>query len=369
MSKRITVLALFYVVMTLIICPFCLSFAQEEKPVLSNVDFSGLEKFLELTALLERDIEPTQEQWDDMFSTPGYEVLIRREFRTRDFFIDRLRLAFMPSKKDQLESRLEEEEGRIAQFLLHFVRAKNERQIIVDYLKELKNMSFIQASIAEARKFLPEFELDSYPPVSFVVFGPDARGYVPVVLDILYTLDQGDRLVSFVAHEFHHYYRDRFFDFGQDQQTLWVINQIQAEGIADQVNVGKWFHSKELYAEEAQKNRYEPYLDWYEKSPEIIREMDRLFSAMYDSPQLKGKLGIQLQELVPQSGHPTGFFMANLIMDQLGKDVLIESVKNPFAFFVLYKEAADKKGRSVPSFSEKSIDFIRSLEKRYFFKR
>jgi hypothetical protein len=369
MSKRVTILALLYVMMTLIICPVLISSVQEVKPVLSNVDFSGVEKFLELTALLEKDIEPTAEQWDDMFSTPGYEVLIRREFKTEDFFEERIRLAFMPSKKVQLESRLEEEEGWVAQFLKHFVRAKNERQIIADALKELKKMSFIQASIDEARKFLPEFELDTYPPVSFVVFGPDARGYVPVVLDIFYTLDQGDWLISFVAHEFHHYYRDRFFDFGQDQQILWVINQIQAEGIADQVNVGKWFHNKELYAEEAQKNRNKPYLDWYEKSPEIIWEMDRLFSAMFDSPELKGKLGAQLQELVPQSGHPTGFFMANLILEQLGKEALIETVKNPFAFFWIYKEAADKKGASAPTFSKKSIDFIRLLEKRYFFSR
>ena len=57
--------------------------------------------------------------------------------------------------------------------------------------------------------------------------------------------------------------------------------------------------------------------------------------------------------------------MANLIIEQLGKDVLVEDVKNPFAFFRHYKEAADKKKGDAPTFSQKSIEFILSLERRY----
>jgi ubiquinone/menaquinone biosynthesis C-methylase UbiE len=68
-----------------------------------NADFSGVERFLALTAILERDQEPSIEQWDRLFSTPGYAVLLKREFR-RDFFAGRFRLAFMPSKKTELEA-------------------------------------------------------------------------------------------------------------------------------------------------------------------------------------------------------------------------------------------------------------------------
>ena len=66
-----------------------------------NIDFSGVEKFLELTALLEKDQQPTQQQWDDMFDTPGYRILILREFN-KNFLIERIKLAFMPSKKKAL---------------------------------------------------------------------------------------------------------------------------------------------------------------------------------------------------------------------------------------------------------------------------
>ncbi|MFC2161965.1 DUF5700 domain-containing putative Zn-dependent protease, partial [Acidobacteriota bacterium] len=336
-----------------------------EKTLTVNVDFSGVEMFLELTALLEKDKEPTREQWNALFATPGYAVLIRREFQNQDFFIDRFKLAFMPSLQKELETQLQEESGFRAQFLPHYVRARKERRIIEDAVKELKNLSFVQTAVEEARKYLPDFELESYPPVSFVIFGPDARGYVPVVLDIFYTLERKEFLKTFVAHEFHHYYRSFFYDFGQDQQILWVINQIQGEGIADQINVGEWFHDKTLYAEFSQNGRNKAYLEWYAKSPEIIREMDRLFSAMYDFPEKKGTLGAELQDIIPLSGHPTGFYMANLIIEQLGKNVLIEDVKNPFAFFRHYQDAAVKKGGDTPSLSEKSIQFILSLEKRY----
>ena len=57
--------------------------------------------------------------------------------------------------------------------------------------------------------------------------------------------------------------------------------------------------------------------------------------------------------------------MANLIIEQLGKETLVEDIGNPFAFFRLYKKAADKKGGNTPTFSDKAIDFIQSLEKRY----
>ena len=336
--------------------------AKDEKPQGVPIDFSGVEKFLELTALLEKDQEPTQEQWDDLFATPGYKILILREFN-KDFFIERFKLAFMPSKKAALQAKMGEEKGFWAQFLPHYVRAKNQRKLIKEQVAKLKSLDFMKAAVEETREYLPELPTKEYPPLSFVIFAPDARGYMPVVMDVLYAYDQRDFFISFIAHEFHHYYRNQYFPYAQDQTFIWVIDQIQGEGIADQINKGKWFHDKNLYPEYAEKNSR--YLDWYAKSPEIIREMDHLLAAAHDQPEKKMEYGQQLQAIVPMSGHPTGFFMANLIIEQLGKETLIKDIGNPFAFFRLYKQAADKKGGDTPTFSEKAMWFVRSLEKRY----
>ena len=125
----------------------------------ANIDFSGVEKFLELTALLEQDKEPTAEQWDQLFATPGYAVLIKNEFR-KDFFIERFKLAFMPSKKAELDAKLKQEKGFWAQFLPHYARTRKQRKEIERQIRKLKTMSFVQAAVEEARKFLPDFEIN-----------------------------------------------------------------------------------------------------------------------------------------------------------------------------------------------------------------
>jgi hypothetical protein len=336
--------------------------SQRQKIAERQHRFSGVEKFLELTSLLGQDREPNEEQWDNMFATPGYNILILREFN-KNFFMERIKLAFMPSKKDELEIKLKEEKGFWAQFLRHFVRAKNERQLIEEEIKKLKSLDYVKAAVAETRKYLPEIPIEDYPPLSFVIFGPDARGYMPVVVDVLYAYDQRDFFISFIAHEFHHFYRNQLFPYAQDQEFIWMIDQIQGEGIADQINIGKWFHDKNPNPKYLAK--YERYLEWYTRTPEIIQKMEDIFEAAHDNPDKKMVLGQQFRAIVPLSGHPTGFYMANLIIDQLGKNALVEEVGNPFAFFRLYKRAADKKGGDTPTFSDKAIGFIRSLEERY----
>ncbi|UCC41475.1 MAG: hypothetical protein JSV96_08675, partial [Candidatus Aminicenantes bacterium] len=82
------------------------------------------------------------------------------------------------------------------------------------------------------------------------------------------------------------------------------------------------------------------------------------------NPSLIGQMGRQLRSFIPQSGHPTGFFMANVIVRQYAKDELVKIVRNPFKFFYLYNEAA-RKNRKAPVFSDHAIDFIKMLESKY----
>jgi len=326
------------------------------KALEANVDFSGVEKFLELTAILEKDQEPPKAMWDALFATPGYRILLINEFK-RDFFESRFRLAFMPSKAETLKAQMNKEEGRgwIAQFLPHYVRAKKERHVIVDMVKKLKTMTFIRDAVDKATAWLPEFEVKSYPPISFVIFAPDARGYVPVVLDIFYTMERGEWLTEFVAHEFHHYYKNLLSGFNPDVD--WVINQIQAEGIADQVNVGAWFRDKERFEVESKKGRNKQYLVWYEESPEIIKKMNVILERLADGSEDPSKLGNDFMNLVPQSGHPTGFYMANIILDNLGKAELLSDINNAPAFFRRYSRAAENGWKS-PAFSEKALKYL-----------
>ena len=171
----------------------------------SAIDLSGVERFLEIVAVLEQDREPTPAQWDQLFSTPGYAVLLAREFSRQDFE-NRFRLAFVPSKKADLDARLKKDTGFAAQFLPHYVKAKAMRGEIERRVGAFRTAAFADEALACARAFLPASITREQPSVAFVVFAPDSRGYDPVVLDILYMNDR-EEFLNTVAHEFHHWYR------------------------------------------------------------------------------------------------------------------------------------------------------------------
>lgn len=319
-------------------------------------DFSGLEKFLELTSILEKDQEPAPEQWDDMFATPGYAVLLQEEFK-KDFFAERFRLAFMPSRADPLEEQMKKDTGFRAQFLPHYLRVKKMRGAIERWAAEQRPAELYAKALEKARSLLPEGAVAGWPAVSFVIFAPDARGYDPVVLDALYCMDQGGGLVDLVGHEFHHYYRNRLVDLNQDQSTLWVINQIHAEGIADLIDKAEWTRRPEADLGPDERD----FVNLYLESPSVIKIMDNILARMSEMKTGRGELGLELRRAVPQSGHPTGLYMAMLILQELGKSALVGAADDPFAFFRLYQEASTKRGGDAPRLSVKALEFLDRL--------
>jgi len=327
---------------------------QNSRP--AAADFSGLDKFLELTAILEKDEEPTQEQWDSLFKTPGYAVLLQREFQ-RDFFAERFRLAFMPSRVDALKEQMKKDTGFRAQFLPHYLRVKGMRGAIERWRAEQRPAELYAEAAKKAGGFLPQGAVSGLPAVSFVIFAPDSRGYDPVVLDVLFCMDQGTALADLVGHEFYHYYRDSLVELGQDQATLWVLNQIHAEGIADLIDKAGWIRKPET----ALSPKEEGYVKLYKESPVVLRTVDSLLSRMSEMKTGRSALGNELRKAVPQSGHPTGLYMATLILEELGKEALVGVSVDPFAFFRLYQKAATKRGGEIPRFSEKALAFLDRL--------
>ena len=325
-----------------------------------NADFTGVEAFLELTALLENDREPAPEQWDRLFATPGYAVLIKREFR-REFFAERFRLAFMPSKRADCEAQMKKDTGFWAQFLPHDIRARDMRRAIERRIEELRGMDINGRAVARARDLLPTGASADTPTVAFVIFAPDARGSDPVVVDVLFSLDEKARFEDFIAHEFHHWYREQMVSLSQDEETLWVINQIHAEGIADLVDRADWPKKPS----ESLNPREKGFMKLYAESPEVLRKLDEGFTEMAGMKMGRSRPGSELQKAVPMSGHPTGLYMAGLILEEFGRDALVRTVPNPFAFFRLYNKAAKAKRGDAPVFSEKALEFLKMLEKRY----
>ncbi len=188
--------------------------------------------------------------------------------------------------------------------------------------------------------------------VAFVVFDMDARGYETVVIDPLYAVSLGADFGDLLAHELFHSMARRFYVYdpgrveAKDRDIMWVLRQLNEEGIADQI-----------YAE-GHLSRDEHVAD----SPWVIQEMDRLIRRIAITEDTD-ELSSMLRVTPPRAGHPTGYYMTDTIMEALGKERLLEMVGDPFSFFRAYDEAAKMRGLS--SFSQETLGYVDGLAMKY----
>jgi hypothetical protein len=361
--------------------------SQDIRNINPTFDFSGIEEFWTIVDILKADKEPSEEQWQAMFETPGYAELIEREFEP-DYFKNAMRAVYMPSQKSLAEELIEKDKQKGGFFAWYtplviegFRNADRDRDWIQARVEELKSYPYLKRAAEEALRYLPEEKPHDYPSVAFVIFN-DSRGYTPLIIGLSEKEDlnpseleclrrQGrDRHWPFVlhlAHEAFHLYRDKAleFDFPEtnspDYPIVWILDQIENEGIGDLINRAPLYGDDGCFAE---TDRAERYRQEQEEQPSIIRLMDAFLREMAASSWLVGRLGKQLRSLIPQSGHPTGFFMAKVICKQYDQEALVRIVRSPFKFFYLYNDAAKKDGQA-PVLSDRAIDFIEMLENRY----
>ncbi len=350
-------------------------------------NLEGVEAFWEIVGILEADREPTEAQWNTFFAAPGYKALTEREFG-RAYFQKTLRAVFMPSQsglEEQVRDEYKQQGGFLAWYtplvLEGFHEADRDREWMASRLKELQSYPYLKKAAEVALQYLPEEETDSYPEVDFIVFN-DSRGYSPLIIgltgkdalepsELLCLKGQGHDhhwpFVLHMAHESFHLYRDRQQEIElpeedhPDYPVLWTLDQIENEGIGDLINRKVLYYGGGCLAdtERASKLKKEQ-----KEQPATLRIMDAFLSEMAEDLNLVGEFGKQLRRFIPQSGHPTGFFMANLIDEELGTEALVEVARNPFEFFVLYNKAARKNG-TAPVFSSKAMTLIRSLAQKY----
>ena len=350
----------------LFLCNRCASPGRE----VHSLDFSGVDQFLKIAASLEKDKDPDTADWEVLFDTPGYAALTQSEFN-REFFRENFSLVFMPSLQEELEQRLDEEKERPAhfRFLHHYLDAKQRREAMAEYADSLRANAgtLLEESAQKAKQYLPPIQADDYIPVSFVVFASDARGYTPVVIDILFAMDMGESLHYLIAHELHHFYRNKILVFDRDlireadADIMWVLDQIHAEGLADQTDKRILISDKEGPMH-GLADRWE---EMVANAPEYVKHMNEYLAAVAAGTEEKQEAGARLRETLPMSGHPVGFFMTNLIIRELGRESVIKHAGDPFAFFHLYNEAAGRTAGEVPALSPEAMAVIDELEGRY----
>lgn len=343
----------------LILFIFNLTFAQSRN---SNFEFSGMDQFWKITDKFSRNQEPNNSDWDKLFKTPGYKILTSGEF-TKEFFKEKFRLIFKPSEKNNLQKALKNDRNKY--HLLHYKKVKDNTRLIREQYKKLKQNKDHRVALNRTLEYLPQRSTSNYPPVSFLIFESNGRGSSPIIVDLAASLEWD--FVSFLAHEYHHWYRARDLKYNQrkvsnaDRKLIDALNLIEAEGVADMVDKKDWYTKPSNAI-----SRYaRTFINDVKKAGGVIKSIDESLIQISKNPSQIKNYGQKIWQTLPQRGHTTGYYMARLILEKLSKRELVDCVGDPFKFILKYNKAAKKAGGRYPIFSDASIKVINGLSQKY----
>ena len=319
---------------------------------MSTFDFTGAEQFFRLSGLLQEGGEPSPSAWRALFDTPGYRALTAGEFQPH-FLKDVWRLALSP----RLASERQKMEGQAGRMARHARKAVSRKEELLEFRDLLvsRQEDLLQQARQKALRYLPEGQFEDWSEVAFLVFDSDARGYVPLAVDLMFALDLGNpcRLASLLAHEYHH---QQVFGLrglapgGPDKRhdIVWILDQIHLEGIADMITVPEM--------EEADRNRFAARV---ERAPEYLARLDRGIREAASNPDRADQWGRRLREDLPESGHPIGYFMARIISRHLGHEALVQAATHPLRFLRAFSRACRKGGHEAPLSDEAILEAAR----------
>ena len=166
--------------------------AQAPQGLSLNIDVSSMEGIFEIMNTLGRDEEPSDTQWKALLATPGYAAMLKYETnRGPLFYMNCIRIACKPALSAEYETAVRSPKdgwGKVmAASLLHFRKAKDERKRLGVLVAQLKDAKLGSRILPLVNDYLPIGSPRKEVTVSFILFGPDARGgYGPIIMDALF---------------------------------------------------------------------------------------------------------------------------------------------------------------------------------------
>jgi len=346
---------------------FIIVSCQNKSEQANTFDFSAIDPFWEIMDTLSSDLEPSDQLWNELFCTPGYKTLTEIEFPV-NWMKSYMQHGVMPSKQQEYNDWVMKGYWDTI-FPYHMRQVYNHREEIQAFMKTVNDPDFIDRSLSITRKFWPEGDtLNEVPPIAFLFFNRDARGYDPIIIDLYYAQELYNKgeLENIIAHEAHHYFRKQVLSFKyppeehSDFRIVHALNQVHQEGIADQIDK---VHSLINPLNAKRNERYQRLL---KTTPDDIRRLDSLL-VIYPqvSDSLKMNIAKQISRSTPNSGHPMGYFMTTTMIKNKSLDFVLEDIGNPYRFFIRYNQAAALSHIILPVFSAEALETISNLEKKY----
>lgn len=326
------------------------------------VDTKSIDSLWHIADLLKENASPTDADWSALFHSAGYSSLIANEIpqeKLKDLIIKTFSNKSATDRQDSTTP--------LVKLIEHFRHADQNRVKIAATLKEFaaEVANDYPMWMAMTSGYLPPAANTINKPnkIAVAVFSLDARGYEEgIVIDPLFIERYKSSIGYFIAHEFHHFYANSLrkppisSTSTEDLNLQWVIWQLHSEGMADMIDKPTIYFAKGYMADT-------PYAAFFRKSytqsAEIIQQLDAYLS-QYNAISDKANLVAEIKNSIPMSGHPTGYFIAKTIEQELGREALVQTLGFPNEFFNRYNEAAAKNG-NLPLFSSEALAVINNL--------
>lgn len=341
-----------------------------------SVDFSGVDAFWRVADQLLRDVDPPESQWGALFATPGYAALEERE-RRRAALTAGFRAAFMPSRRVERDELLAKNDW-VARVIRHVQPLPESRAAIDAFRRKVELEDPVGAAIERVRMLLPEGTVERYgrPPVAFVFFLPDGRGYPGLIVADLAHLAEKPDVVPFLAHESFHFFHGQIARSGSVPATrsdegarrlLGLLTKIEEEAIADQFDKHDIVALDQaglaaLHAAEPQWLEYlEEYRVEFAQAELRFQSLNQRLEAMAADPAALATLAAAAAKELPLEGRPLGMYLTQAIRRVLGDARLAGVVADPVGFFAAYQEAALKPQCRCPRFSSEAMQVVLGL--------
>ena len=317
-----------------------------------SADFSGVDRFWAVAAILQQDAEPAPSTWDSLFATPGYAALDARE-RRRPALILGMRAALKPSLAQVRDSILATNSWT-ARVVRH-VQTLPGRKTQLDSLRQrLVADDFLTRAIANAQTLLPPGTAAKHgaPGVAFVFFLPDGRGYQDILVADLANIASKTDVVPFFAHEATHFYFGRLGREREiaphtpgDSAVLRLLTKLFEESVGDQHDKAPFVDlSAAEFAAARMDEGWCDYMTQYrthytnaEREAEVVFE--RLAKAGAAGDSVVRAVADSLNRTLPVEGRPLGFHITRTIRRRAGDAVLQAMIGDPVAWIEAYDRA------------------------------
>ncbi|MEO5818010.1 MAG: DUF5700 domain-containing putative Zn-dependent protease [Gemmatimonadaceae bacterium] len=358
----------------------CVGVAFLAAPMLApaqSADFSGVHAFWRIAEQLRRNEEPADAAWDSLFATPGYAALHARE-RRRPALVTAFRAAFMPSRTAERDSILST--NNWASRVIRHVQPLPARRAALDaFMAKVQRNDMVGRALVQAATLLPPGTVNKFgrPPVAFIFFLPDGRGYPGlIVADLERTRTKVDP-VPFFAHETTHFYYARIArDKGLNDWLVTdagaaalrtLLTKLHEESIGDQfdkvdaIALTEVARAKKYGADSSWLSYLNDYRAEFDSAETRVRQLDAMLLAAAASPATLGAMSELLAKSLPLEGRPLGMYLTRGIRRALGDARIRATVGDPFTWLLAYAQAAERKRCDCTPLSRRSVTLLYSL--------